>query len=73
MRRQGPFPPFLVGPAKPVAATGRLCHFQKLVDLVMIQEPYRSARRVFWITDNGSSHRLLAKLDAQEAQHLKVA
>jgi DDE superfamily endonuclease len=29
----------------------------KLVDLVMQQEPYRSARRVFWITDNGSSHR----------------
>ena len=22
----------------------------------MLQEPYRSARRVFWITDNGSSH-----------------
>lgn len=29
----------------------------RLVDLVMQQEPYRSARRVFWITDNGSSHR----------------
>ena len=28
-----------------------------LVDLVMGQEPYRSARRVFWIADNGSSHR----------------
>ena len=23
----------------------------------MGQEPYRSARRVFWVTDNGSSHR----------------
>jgi hypothetical protein len=31
--------------------------YHKLVDLVMRQEPYRSARRVFWITDNGSSHR----------------
>jgi len=31
--------------------------FHTLVDLVMQQEPYRSARRVFWITDNGSSHR----------------
>jgi hypothetical protein len=30
---------------------------RRLVDLVMGQEPYRSARRVFWITDNGSSHR----------------
>jgi len=31
--------------------------FHKLVDLVMQQEPYHSARQVFWITDNGSSHR----------------
>lgn len=31
--------------------------FEKLVDQVMSQEPYRSARRVFWIMDNGSSHR----------------
>ncbi len=31
--------------------------YHRLVDLVMRQEPYRSADRVFWITDNGSSHR----------------
>jgi hypothetical protein len=31
--------------------------FKSLVDLVMQQEPYCSARRVFWVTDNGSSHR----------------
>lgn len=31
--------------------------YHRLVDQVMQQEPYRSARRVFWITDNGSSHR----------------
>lgn len=31
--------------------------FDKLVELVMSQEPYRSARRVFWIVDNGSAHR----------------
>ena len=31
--------------------------FHRLVDHVMTQEPYRSARRVFWVTDNGSSHR----------------
>jgi hypothetical protein len=36
--------------------TGIQAHHE-LVDLVMGQEPYRSARRVFWITDNGSSHR----------------
>jgi hypothetical protein len=31
--------------------------FKRLVDVVMSQEPYRSAERVFWIADNGSSHR----------------
>jgi DDE superfamily endonuclease len=31
--------------------------FGCLVDQVMGQEPYRSATRVFWVVDNGSSHR----------------
>ena len=31
--------------------------FDRLVDQVMFQSPYREARRVFWIVDNGSSHR----------------
>jgi len=31
--------------------------FGRLVHQVMEQEPYRSAHRVFWIVDNGSSHR----------------
>jgi len=31
--------------------------FDNLVNQVMIQEPYRSSKRVFWIMDNGSSHR----------------
>ena len=31
--------------------------FGRLLRQVMRQEPYRSARRVFWIMDNGSSHR----------------
>jgi hypothetical protein len=31
--------------------------FERLVADVMSREPYRSARRVFWIVDNGSSHR----------------
>jgi transposase len=30
--------------------------FTRLVDQVMAMEPYRSAPRVFWIVDNGSSH-----------------
>lgn len=31
--------------------------FQRLVTQVMTQAPYCDARRVFWIVDNGSSHR----------------
>jgi hypothetical protein len=31
--------------------------FGRLVDQVMTAEPYASARRVFWVLDNGSSHR----------------
>jgi len=31
--------------------------FDRLVHQVMTTEPYASARRVFWVVDNGSSHR----------------
>ena len=31
--------------------------FDRLVDDAMTQPPYNEARRVFWIVDNGSSHR----------------
>lgn len=31
--------------------------FHRLVDQTMRREPYRSARRVFWVADGGSSHR----------------
>ena len=31
--------------------------FGRLVSQVMTTEPYASARRVFWVVDNGSSHR----------------
>ena len=37
--------------------------YHRLVDLVMMQQPYRSANRVFWVTDNGSSHRGKTSLD----------
>jgi hypothetical protein len=30
---------------------------ERLVTEVMTQEPYKSARRVFWIMDNCSTHR----------------
>ena len=38
-------------------ATSGIAPFDRLIDQTMSQEPYRSARRVFWIMDNGSSHR----------------
>lgn len=31
--------------------------FGRLVEQVLAQEPYRSAERLFWVVDNGSSHR----------------
>lgn len=37
--------------------------FTALVDQVMTCEPYASARRVFWVVDNGSSHRGQAAVD----------
>lgn len=38
-------------------ATTGIKPFARLVAQVMRQEPYRSATRIFWILDNGSSHR----------------
>ncbi|MFI5828491.1 hypothetical protein ACIA6C_14695 [Streptomyces sp. NPDC051578] len=35
----------------------RIVPFMALVAQVMATEPYASAKRVFWIVDNGSSHR----------------
>jgi transposase len=39
-----------------VAPTTGIVPFGQLVETVMSTEPYASARRVFWIVDNGSSH-----------------
>jgi hypothetical protein len=43
--------------------------FGRLVDQVMTVEPYASARRVFWIVDNGSSHRGQRATDRLQAAH----
>lgn len=43
--------------------------FDRLVAQVMSQQPYRSARRVFWIVDNGSSHRGRRSIDRLEGAH----
>jgi hypothetical protein len=39
------------------APTTGIIPFMTLVSQVMSQEPYASARRVFWVVDNGSDHR----------------
>ena len=52
-------------------ATTGIAPFERLVAQVMTQEPYRSARRVFWIVDNGSGHRgppAVARLQARWPQ-----
>jgi len=43
--------------------------FHRLVEQVMTQEPYKSADRVFWIVDNGSSHRGQAAIDRLATQY----
>ena len=42
--------------------TTGIAPFSRLVEQVMTAEPYASARRVFWIVDNGSSHRGAASI-----------
>jgi DDE superfamily endonuclease len=49
------------------ASTG-IAPFERLVEQVMSQAPYNTARRVFWVMDNGSSHR-----DAASARRLTQA
>jgi transposase len=39
-----------------IAPTTGIVWFSELVTKVMTTEPYASARRVFWVVDNGSSH-----------------
>jgi hypothetical protein len=38
-------------------ATTGIAPFDRLVEQVMTRPPYNEARRVFWVVDNGSSHR----------------
>lgn len=49
--------------------------FERLVEHVMRQPPYNEARRVFWIMDNGSSHRgakCVARLQEKYARLVPV-
>jgi hypothetical protein len=43
--------------------------FMRLVNDVMTTEPYASARRVFWVVDNGSSHRGTASVKRLRETH----
>ena len=43
------------------SSTG-IAPFDRLVEQVMTRPPYNDARRVFWIVDNGSSHRGAASI-----------
>jgi len=47
--------------------TTGIAPFSRLVAQVMTAEPYASARRVFWIVDNGSSHRGTASVTRMAA------
>src|SRR5438128_86355 len=49
------------------ASTG-IDPFGRLVAQVMSVEPYASARRVFWIVDNGSSHAGNASIERIQEQ-----
>jgi hypothetical protein len=40
-----------------------------LVEQVMTSEPYASAKRVFWVVDNGSSHAGRASIDRLEGAY----
>ena len=46
-----------------------IAEFTALVEQVMTQEPYASADRVFWVVDNGSSHRGQKAIDRLTAKY----
>ncbi len=52
-----------------VAPSTGIVPFGELVAQVMNTEPYASARRVFWVVDNGSSHAGAASVQRMAAQH----
>jgi transposase len=49
-------------------ATTGIVPFMALVEPVMTQKPYADAKRVFWIVDNGSSHRGKKAIDRLAAR-----
>ncbi|HYA44010.1 MAG TPA: transposase, partial [Acidimicrobiales bacterium] len=53
-------------------ATTGIEPFGRLVEQVMTSQPYASAERVFWVVDNGSSHRGQASIDRLEGARLNL-
>jgi len=53
-------------------ATTGIAPFERLVDQVMSQPPYNTARRVFWVMDNGSSHRGQASVRRLTTAHPRL-
>ena len=51
-----------------VKAKISIAAFDALVDLVMTQAPYRTARRVCWVVDNGTIHRGQRAIDRLRAR-----
>jgi hypothetical protein len=58
-------PAQVMGRCEPTTGT---VAFGRLVEQVMTAEPYASAQRVFWIVDNGSSHRGQRSVDRLQGQ-----
>ena len=52
-----------------VEQTTGIVPFGRLVDQVMTVEPYRSARTVYWVVDNGSSHAGKTSVKRMTARH----
>src|SRR5207248_7373554 len=53
-------------------AQNGIAPFNRLVEQVMTRPPYNDARRVFWIVDNGSSHRGLASVQRLQGKYPKL-
>lgn len=53
-------------------AQSGIAPFDRLVDQVMSQAPYREARRVYWIVDNGSSHRGQASIRRLQGRYPRL-
>jgi len=53
-------------------ARSGIAPFDRLVDQVMTQAPYANARRVFWIVDNGSSHRGARSINRLQSRYANL-